>query len=62
MYWSQPTRVDHMHKKWRARKKIKSKKGTKLDGLGVDSWPASDHWSPTGCGFIPGPSSSMPFF
>jgi hypothetical protein len=30
MYWSQPTRVDHLHKKWRAREKKIQKKMDRL--------------------------------
>ena len=26
MYWSQPARVDHFHKKWKAREKFKKNK------------------------------------
>jgi hypothetical protein len=36
MCWSQPTRVDHLHKKWRAGRKNFKKNGNCPTGAGVD--------------------------
>jgi hypothetical protein len=51
MCWSQPARVDHLHKKWRAgRKNISRKTGNYPTVAGVDPRPAGDRWSPAGPG------------
>jgi hypothetical protein len=43
MCWSQPTRVDYLHKKWRAgKKKDSTKKWADWPYPGVDPWPAGD--------------------
>jgi hypothetical protein len=51
MCCSQPARVDHLHKKWRAgRKNISRKIGNCPTGTSVDPRLAGDHWSPAGPG------------
>jgi hypothetical protein len=51
MCWSQPARVDHLHKKWRAgRKNISRKTGNCTTGAGVDPRPVGDRWSLAGPG------------
>jgi hypothetical protein len=51
MCWSQPVRVDHLHKKWWAGEKKNSKrKWVDWPCLGVDLRPAGDCWSPAGPG------------
>jgi hypothetical protein len=48
MCWSQPTRVDHLHKKWRAGEKKNSKKNgqTSPDQVSARSWPATSDRPP----------------
>jgi hypothetical protein len=48
MCWSQPARVDHLHKKWRAREKKIQKKMGKLACLGANLWPVSGRGSTPG--------------
>jgi hypothetical protein len=50
MCWNQPTRVDHLRKKWRAGgKKIKNKRSSLalFKASSVDQQSVGDHWSPT---------------
>jgi hypothetical protein len=57
MCWSQPARVDHLHKKWRAGRKKKIKKnGNCPTGAGVDPRPAGGH------GSTPAPIGQFTFF
>jgi hypothetical protein len=50
MCWSQPARVDHFHKKWRAREKKFKKKWSNWPCPGVGLRLAGDQRSPAGCG------------
>jgi hypothetical protein len=46
MCWSQPARVDHLHKKCKAGRKKKFKKnGNCPTGAGIESRPVGDRWS-----------------
>jgi hypothetical protein len=62
MYWSQPARIDHLHKKWRARKKNSKKNGqigcrpaAGRPGPTASRHQSSDQGSPTvGCQLVSG--------
>jgi hypothetical protein len=45
MCYSQPTRIDHLRKKWRVGEKKNSKKRAGTDCPGVDLRPTGNHWS-----------------
>jgi hypothetical protein len=49
MFWSQPARVDHLHKKWRAGEKKNSKKNGQIGLVRVStrSWQATTGHRPT---------------
>jgi hypothetical protein len=62
MCWSQPARVDHLHKKWRAREKKFKKKELSAPYPGITPEPAGNQQSPASRGSTPGQGQTIPFF
>jgi hypothetical protein len=63
MCWSQPVRVDHLHKKWKAGEKKKfKKKRADWPCPGVDPRLAGDRWSPASRGSTPRDGQSVQIF
>jgi hypothetical protein len=50
--WSQPPRLDHLHKKWRVGKKKFKKKWIRVDCPGVARQPQVDTWTVYPCPFF----------
>jgi hypothetical protein len=62
MCMSQPARVDHLHKKWKAREEKFQKKGIVCPCPGIDLRPLGDQQPLVGCRLILGQGVDNPSF